>query len=89
VSIPIRVACTLGRRNRKVNLLLRSHPFGTLLRCVYEGRVLWTKVLPCGPAQAQAQWAIDDSRAAWEAEGWRCECSGVGAAGLTTGDSAR
>jgi hypothetical protein len=70
------MACRLSKANDKVMLLLRADQRGTQLRCVYCDRLLWTQVLTCRAADADAQQALDDSRAAWEAKGWRCECVG-------------
>jgi hypothetical protein len=66
------VAWTLTKSARLVSLVLRQHPVGTELRCIYQGDVLWTELLKHGPGHQDAvQTAVADARVAWEAKGWR------------------
>ena len=73
-----RVVCTLAKSDRRVQLVLRQYRIGTELRCIYQGTVLWTEWKKCGADHSSAvQRAVDDTRAAWEAKGWQCECAGA------------
>ena len=67
-----RVAWTLVKPGRRVDLVLREHPLGTDLVCVYRGELLRSHVVKFGPDHDNAvQRAVEDARAAWEAKGWR------------------
>jgi hypothetical protein len=73
-----RLACTLGKSDRRVDVVLRQRRRGTELRCLHEGTLLWTEMISIGPDHSSAvQRAVDDTRAAWEAKGWRCACVGA------------
>jgi hypothetical protein len=73
-----RVACTLSKADRRVQLVLRPDPLGTELRCIHEGKLLWPELIRFGPDRASAvQRAVTDTRALWEAKGWRCQCAGT------------
>jgi hypothetical protein len=73
-----RLACTLGKADRRVQLVLRQDPLGTELRCIHERKLLWTELIRFGPDHSSdVQRAVADTRAAWEAKGWHCECAGA------------
>ena len=75
-----RVACTMGKADRRVQLVMRHHRRGTELRCFHEGAVLWTELIPFGADHSSdVQRAVDDTRAAWEAKGWQCQCAAASA----------
>jgi hypothetical protein len=67
-----RVAWTLVKSDRRVQLMLRWHPHGIELRCIYQGDVVWTELLRRGHDTPDAvRLAVDDTRAAWLAKGWQ------------------
>jgi len=67
-----RVASSLAKSDRRVQLMIRSYPHGTGLRCIHQGELVWTELLKRGHDTPDAvQRAVDDTRAAWLAKGWQ------------------